>query len=86
MLPAHTDDVDNEPTDDAAVAEPDGVPAQGLETELASHSQTQIPRDAPVSSMPDMNSRPSGGASLSGLVIGDSTNFRSEWKQALFVL
>ena len=35
VLPAHTDDVDNEPTDDAAAAEPDGVPAQGLETELA---------------------------------------------------
>ena len=40
--------------------------AQGLETELASRSQMQILRDAPppVSSMPDMNPRPSGGASL----------------------
>ena len=39
-LPAQPDDVDNEPTDDAAAADPDG------------------------SSMPDMNPRPSGGASL----------------------
>ena len=90
MLPAHTDDADNELTDGAAVAEPDGVrpsptselvgllardglisrDAQGLETELVSCSQTQILCDAPppVSSMPDMNSRPSGGASLDNRV------------------